>query len=145
MLDKGSTLYNHMVMESKSHDLPKPDLDAVFAALADPTRREILRGLAAGEASVKEIGALFTISQPAITKHLKVLERAGLIIRGAERQRRPARLNAAPMKEAVAWLEEFECFWGASFDRLDTLLEDLKAADARDTRMGKTDTRDADT
>ncbi len=101
-------------------------LDAVFSALADPTRRAILSRLAAGDASVNELRAPFAISQPAISKHLKVLERAGLIERSIARQRRPARLKAAPMAEAVRWLEDFKQFWASSFDQLDTLLEDLK-------------------
>ncbi|MBO6510258.1 MAG: winged helix-turn-helix transcriptional regulator [Roseibium sp.] len=105
------------------------DLNAVFAALADPTRRAILTRLAAGEASVNEIAAPFEMSQPAISKHLKVLERAGLVTRGADRQKRPAQLNAAPMKEAIAWLEEFKQFWSSSFDQLDELLEQLKNTD----------------
>lgn len=101
-------------------------LDAVFSALADPTRRAILSRLAAGAASVNELRAPFAMSQPAISKHLKVLERAGLIERSVARQRRPARLKAAPMAEAVRWLEEFKQFWSLSFDQLDTLLEELK-------------------
>lgn len=105
------------------------DLNAVFAALADPTRRAILTRLATGEASVNEIAAPFEMSQPAISKHLKVLERAGLVTRGADRQKRPAQLNAAPMKEAIAWLEEFKQFWSSSFDQLDELLEQLKNTD----------------
>ncbi|MBO6890793.1 MAG: winged helix-turn-helix transcriptional regulator [Roseibium sp.] len=106
------------------------DLNAVFAALADPTRRAILTRLATGEASVNEIAAPFEMSQPAISKHLKVLERAGLVTRGADRQKRPAQLNAAPMKEAIAWLEEFKQFWSSSFDQLDELLEQLKNTDS---------------
>ncbi|MEM7399434.1 MAG: metalloregulator ArsR/SmtB family transcription factor [Pseudomonadota bacterium] len=101
-------------------------LNAVFSALADPTRRAILSRLAAGDASVNELRVPFAMSQPAISKHLKVLERAGLIERGIAQQRRPARLKAAPMEEAVRWLEEFRQFWTSSFDQLDTLLEDLK-------------------
>ncbi|MDJ0513765.1 MAG: metalloregulator ArsR/SmtB family transcription factor [Methyloceanibacter sp.] len=101
-------------------------LNAVFAALADPTRRAILSRLASGDASVNELRAPFAMSQPAISKHLKVLERAGLIERGIAQQRRPARLKAAPMAEAVRWLEEFKRFWASSFDQLDALLEDLK-------------------
>ncbi|WP_299479951.1 metalloregulator ArsR/SmtB family transcription factor [uncultured Roseibium sp.] len=107
-------------------------LDAVFSALSDPTRRAILTRLAAGEASVNEIAEPFNMSQPAVSKHLKVLERAGLITRGADRQRRPARLNAGPMKDAVAWLEEFRKFWSTSFDQLDSLLEELKNTDKRE-------------
>lgn len=104
-----------------------PDLDHVFAALADPTRRGILSQLARGEASVNELAAPYEMSQPAISKHLKVLERAGLIERQADRQRRLARLSAAPMREAVNWLEEFRRFWTCSFDQLDQLLEDMKS------------------
>ncbi len=108
---------------------PSPGpLDAVFAALADPTRRAILSRLATGEASVNEIAAPFEMSQPAVSKHLKVLERAGLIERDVDRQRRPARLKAEPMAAAVRWLEEFSQFWSSSFDQLDDLLEDLKKA-----------------
>lgn len=113
-------------MEQTGYIRPEPSLDAIFAALSDPTRRAILTRLAAGEASVNEIAAPFDMSQPAVSKHLKVLERAGLIMRGADRQRRPAQLNAVPMKEAVAWLEEFRKFWSSSFDQLDTLLDELK-------------------
>ena len=104
------------------------NLDAVFAALADPTRRAILTRLAAGEASVNELAQPFDISQPAVSKHLKVLERAGLVDRDIDRQRRPARLKAEPMAAAVTWLEEFRQFWSVSFDQLDGLLEDLKKA-----------------
>ena len=102
------------------------DLDAVFAALADPTRRAILSRLAAGEASVNEIAAPFAMSQPAVSKHLKVLERAGLVERDVDKQRRPARLRPEPMAAAVSWLEEFRQFWSASFDQLDGLLEQMK-------------------
>ena len=102
-------------------------LDATFTALADPTRRAILARLAKGEATVGELGEPFDISQPAISKHLKVLERAGLVRRGIDRQRRPARLNAEPMAEAVEWMTEFRKFWEGSFDQLDDLLSDLKS------------------
>ena len=105
---------------------PSANLDAVFAALADPTRRAILAQLSTGEASVNEIASPFEMSQPAVSKHLKVLERAGLVTRAVDQQRRPARLNAAPMKDAVAWLEEFREFWAGSFDNLDVLLADLQ-------------------
>ena len=107
------------------------NLNAVFAALADPTRRAILSRLAAGEASVNEIAAPFAMSQPAVSKHLKVLERAGLVERDVDRQRRPARLKAEPMAAAVRWLEEFQRFWSSSFDQLDGLLERLKEAETR--------------
>ena len=109
-------------------------LDAVFAALADPTRRAILSRLATGEASVNELAAPFAMSQPAVSKHLKVLERAGLVERDVDRQRRPARLKAEPMAAAVGWLEEFRRFWSSSFDQLDDLLEELKQAETEGGR-----------
>ena len=101
-------------------------LDRAFAALADPTRRAIIARLAKGEASVMELAEPFAMSQPAISKHLKVLERAGLISRGRDAQRRPCRLEAAPFREVTDWLERFREIWEARFDRLDTLLEELK-------------------
>jgi DNA-binding transcriptional ArsR family regulator len=105
-----------------------PDrLDATFAALADPTRRAILARLASGEASVTELAGPFKMSQPAISKHLKVLERAGLISRSQDAQRRPRRLEAKPLAEATEWLETYRKFWEASFQRLDALLDELKA------------------
>jgi len=107
------------------------DLDAVFAALADPTRRAILSRLAGGEASVNELAAPFEISQPAVSRHLKVLEQAGLIERDVDKQRRPARLKAEPMAAAVRWLEEFRQFWSSSFDQLDGLLEELKNSEKK--------------
>lgn len=102
-------------------------LDATFAALANPTRRAILARLAEGEASVTELAEPFAMTQPAISKHLKVLERAGLISRGRDAQRRPRRLEAGPLAEASEWLEGYRRFWEARFERLDTLLEELKA------------------
>jgi DNA-binding transcriptional ArsR family regulator len=102
-------------------------LDVTFAALADPTRRAILARLAAGEASVTELAAPFDISQPAISKHLKVLERAGLISRGRDAQRRPRRLEARPLAEATEWLESYRRYWEGNFERLDAVLEGLKA------------------
>ena len=102
-------------------------LDATFAALADPTRRAILARLSEGEATVNELVAPFRLSQPAISKHLKVLERAGLISRGRDAQRRPCRLEAAPLAEADSWLEGYRKLWEANFDRLDTLLDEMKA------------------
>lgn len=102
-------------------------LDAVFAALAHPTRRAILARLAEGDASVLELAEPFDVSQPAISKHLKVLEVAGLISRGRDAQRRPCRLEAAPLAEATEWLERYRRFWEARFQRLDGLLEELKA------------------
>ncbi|MFI6290311.1 ArsR/SmtB family transcription factor [Nonomuraea sp. NPDC050790] len=101
-------------------------LDATFAALADPTRRAILARLRAGEASVRELAEPFAMSQPAISKHLKVLERAGLISRGRDAQRRPCRLEAQPLKEATDWLENYRDFWHESYQRLDDLLDELK-------------------
>ena len=118
-------------MEQNGYGSRAQDLDAVFSALADPTRRAILTRLAGGEASVNEIAAPFRMSQPAVSKHLKVLERAGLIEREIDRQRRPARLRAEPMAAAVSWLEEFRQFWSSSFDQLDDLLETLKSPDPK--------------
>ena len=101
-------------------------LNATFAALADPTRRAILARLAAGETSVSELAEPFEMSLPAISKHLKVLERAGLIARGREAQWRPCRLDAGPLKDANAWLETYRRFWEQSFDRLDQYLRKLQ-------------------
>jgi DNA-binding transcriptional ArsR family regulator len=109
-------------MELTGYTQQQPNLDAVFAALADPTRRAILSRLADGQASVNEIAAPFEISQPAVSKHLKVLERAGLIERDVEKQRRPAMLKAETMAAAVEWLSEFKEFWETSFDQLDDVL-----------------------
>ena len=106
-------------------------LDAIFAALADPTRRAIIARLAAGQASVNELAEPFAMSQPAISKHLKVLERAGLISRSRDAQRRPRRLEPKPLAEATEWLERYRKFWEASFQHLDALLEELKTAEAR--------------
>ncbi len=103
-------------------------LDATFAALADPTRRAILARLASGDASVTELAEPFAITQPAISKHLKVLMRAGLISRDRDAQRRLSRLEAKPLAEATQWLEQYRQFWDASFARLDNLLVELKAA-----------------
>ncbi len=104
----------------------QPNLDATFAALADPTRRAILARLAEGEASVNELAAPFDMSQPAISKHLKVLERAGLISRGKDAQRRPRRLEPEPLAAAGDWLERYRQILESSFDRLDLLLADLQ-------------------
>ncbi len=109
-------------------------LDATFAALADPTRRAILARLASGEASVAELAEPFAMSQPAISKHLKVLERAGLISRGRDAQRRPRRLEARPLAEANKWLERYRRFWEANYQRLDALLEELKATERKRKR-----------
>jgi DNA-binding transcriptional ArsR family regulator len=109
-------------------------LDATFAALADPTRRAILARLASGEASVMELAKPFRISQPAISKHLRVLERAGLISRGRDAQRRPRRLEAQPLAEASSWLERYRQFWGKRFQRLDALLEAMQASEKKARR-----------
>ncbi len=101
-------------------------LDAAFSALADPTRRAILGRLAAGELSVKELAVPFTMTPPAITKHLKVLERAGLISRGRDAQRRPCRLNAAPLGEVAAWVEQYRRHWEERLDRLDAYLQEIQ-------------------
>src|SRR5437762_3433347 len=112
-----------------------PDrLDATFAALADPTRRAILARLASGEASVMELAAPFAMSQPAISRHLKVLEQAGLISRGRDAQRRPRRLVAQPLADASRWLENYRQFWESSFQRLDVLLDEMKTKGKRPKR-----------
>jgi DNA-binding transcriptional ArsR family regulator len=105
---------------------PAERLDATFAALADPTRRAILARLATGEASVAELAAPFAMTQPAISKHLKVLEGAGLIVRDRDAQRRPSRLDARPLAEATQWLADYRQFWKSSFHKLDGLLDELK-------------------
>lgn len=104
-------------------------LDATFAALADPTRRAILARLASGEASVNDLAKPFHISQPAISKHLRVLERAGLISSARDAQRRPRRIEAQPLAEASDWLENYRKFWEGSFQKLDALLDELKTLD----------------
>jgi DNA-binding transcriptional ArsR family regulator len=119
--------------------MPADRLSTTFAALADPTRRAILARLSLGETSVSELAEPFDISLPAISKHLKVLERAGLIARGREAQWRPCRLEAGPMKEATGWLEHYRQFWEQSFDRLEDYLRQLKAREkvsARNIRPG---------
>jgi len=114
-------------------------LDAVFAALADPTRRAIVARLAEGEATVSELGAPFDMSQPAISKHLKVLERAGLITIGHDAQRRPRKLEAEPLVEAIDWIERYREVWEANYQRLDALLEELKAKPGVKKRKRKKD------
>ncbi len=112
-----------------------PDrLNATFAALADPTRRAILARLASGEASVTELAEPFEMSMPAISKHLKVLERAGLIARGREAQWRPCRLAAGPLKDAADWLEHYRRFWEQSFERLEDYLRELQTKGKRHGR-----------
>ena len=105
---------------------PTDTLDRTFAALADPTRRAILARLVAGEVSVTELAEPFAMSLPAVSKHLKVLERAGLIARSREAQWRPCRLEAGPLKDAADWLEHYRRFWEQSFDRLDDYLGELQ-------------------
>jgi DNA-binding transcriptional ArsR family regulator len=109
-------------------------LSAIFAALADPTRRAILARLAQGEASVKDLAKPFAISPPAVTKHLKVLQRAGLITQGRQAQWRPCRLEAAPLKDVADWLENYRRFWDESFQRLDNYLVELQAKEQQDDR-----------
>jgi len=101
-------------------------LDATFAALADPTRRAILARLALGEASVRQLAEPFEMTQPAVSKHLKVLERAGLVSRGRDAQRRPRRLEPRPLAEATQWLENYRQFWEGRFQHLDALLDEMK-------------------
>ena len=101
-------------------------LDRTFSALADPTRRAILARLASGETTVTELAAPFRMSLPAVSKHLKVLERAGLIARGRDRQRRPARLEAGPLREVAEWTSRYRRLWEESYERLDEYLEDLQ-------------------
>ena len=109
-------------------------LDATFAALADPTRRAILARLAQGEASVLELAEPFSLSQPAISKHLKVLERAGLVSQGRDAQRRPRRLEAKPLAEATAWLERYRQFWERRFEKLDAVLDELKSLEKKPSK-----------
>jgi DNA-binding transcriptional ArsR family regulator len=111
--------------------LPVEQLDLVFSALADPTRRAILARLAEGEATVNDLVAPFDLSQPTISKHLKVLERAGLVSRGREAQFRPVRLNAAPLEGAALWLGDYRRFWEESLDRLDVFVKELKRKEGR--------------
>lgn len=113
------------------NQLASERLDATFLALADPTRREILARLALGEASVTELAEPFAITQPAISKHLKILERAGLISVGQDAQRRPRRLEGKPLAEASAWIEQYRATWEASFERLDRLLDEMQRASSR--------------
>ena len=112
--------------------MPPNQLDATFAALADPTRRAILARLATGEACVNELAQPFAMSLPAVSKHLKVLERAGLISRGREAQWRPCRLEAGPLKEVSDWVENYRRFWDDSFDRLGDYLHELKTREKPD-------------
>jgi DNA-binding transcriptional ArsR family regulator len=112
-------------------------LSETFGALADPTRRAILARLASGEASVTDLASPFEMSMPAISKHLKVLERAGLIARGREAQWRPCRLQAGPLQDVAGWVEHYRRFWEESFDRLDVYLQELKAKNSRKKKKEK--------
>jgi DNA-binding transcriptional ArsR family regulator len=123
-----------MHMSSSSQRTAAAGLDATFAALADPTRRAILARLASGGASVTALAQPFSMSQPAISKHLKVLERAGLISRGRDAQRRPRRLEAAPLAEATEWLEGYRRFWEGTYQRLDAVLDELKTLEKKHGR-----------
>ena len=119
------------MMAATAEDL---ELDRTFAALADPTRRAILRRLASGEATVTELSTPFAMTQPAVSKHLKVLERAGLIERGRERQWRPARLQAEPLRAVAEWTLGYREFWEERYDRLDEYLEELQGQGPRNGR-----------
>lgn len=129
-------LYNREVMDTQQDPLSK-----TFAALADPTRRAILARLAQGEASVKDLAAPFDMSQPAISKHLRVLERAGLIEQGRQAQWRPRRLQAGPLREIASWVSQYRRHWEESFERLDTYLRDVQAKHQQE--HGDDDERDA--
>jgi DNA-binding transcriptional ArsR family regulator len=121
-------VHNQLVIELIGYGMrPSDRLDATFAALADPTRRAILARLVSGDASVTELAEPFAMSQPAISKHLKVLERAGLVSRGRDAQRRPCRIEVEPLVEANGWLERYRELWERRFRRLDALLDELKA------------------
>jgi DNA-binding transcriptional ArsR family regulator len=126
-------LSNRMAIKALASD----SLDSTFLALADPTRRAILARLALGEASVAELAEPFSISQPAVSKHLKILERAGLISAGQDAQRRPRRLEGRPLAEAGAWIEQYRAAWEASFQRLDRLLDDMQRTPPTSKRRRK--------
>jgi DNA-binding transcriptional ArsR family regulator len=130
-------VYYLQVMELSGYGLPSTQLDAVFTALADPTRRAILARLTTGEASVLQLAEPFAMSQPAISKHLKVLERAGLISRSRDAQRRPCRLEAQPLAEASRWIERYRERWESNFARLDVLLEQFQSDTTHPERAKK--------
>ena len=115
--------------------MPTNSLSVTFAALADPTRRAILARLTAGEASVTELAGPFRMSQPAVSKHLKVLEKAGLVARSRHAQWRPCRLEARPLRDAAAWVEQYRQFWEQKFDRLEAYLETVKQEDADERKQ----------
>lgn len=126
------TLHNNLVMKQISYgQADSSRMDLTFAALANPIRRAILERLATGEVSVSDLAAPFAMSQPAISRHLKVLEEAGLISTGSDAQRRPRKLEARPLAEVTEWLESYREFWETSFARLDDLLVELKTADSK--------------
>ena len=130
-----ASLHNIFVMNQFGYGpAASSRLDLTFAALANPTRRAILARLASGEASVNELAEPFSMTQPAISRHLKVLERAGLISSGSDAQRRPRKLEARPLAEATEWLERYREYWEASFVRLDGLLSELKATEKKRER-----------
>jgi len=134
-LDIGAVLNNHLAMEPIGYaERGSAGLDATFLALADPTRRAILARLALGEASVTELAAPFTMSQPAISKHLKVLERAGLVSVGQAAQRRPRRLDGDALQAAGVWIEQCRAQWEANYQRLDRLLAELQRTEQRKSR-----------
>ena len=131
-------LYNHIVMDMQQTD----PLSTTFAALADPTRRAILARLAQGETSVKDLAAPFDMSQPAISKHLRVLESAGLIEQGRQAQWRPRRLQAGPLREVADWVSQYRRHWEESFERLDTYLREV--GETQEQGHGEHDDSDAD-
>jgi DNA-binding transcriptional ArsR family regulator len=138
MLTSIVLFHNISLMEQSSYRRESSNrLDKTFAALANPTRRAILARLASGEVSVNELAEPFSMSQPAISRHLKVLERAGLISTGSDAQRRPRKLEASPLAEATEWLENYREYWKASFARLDGLLSELKTSQAKRGRLAK--------
>ena len=132
------TVRNSLIMQVSGYAQAESDrLDAVFSALADPTRRAILARLSTGDATVAQLTAPFDMTQPAISRHLKVLEKAGLISRGKDAQRRPSRLEAQPLAEANGYLERYREHWERSFNELDDVLEELKGNEAKKPRRKK--------
>jgi DNA-binding transcriptional ArsR family regulator len=117
--------------------MPTDHLSTTFAALADPTRRAILARLASGDCSVTELAEPFEMSMPAVSKHLRVLERAGLITRSREAQRRPCRIKAAPLKDVAAWAEQYRHIWEQRFDRLDAYLQELQTKETKEKKHGR--------
>ena len=129
-------LTSELINEEVKYDMAPDHLTTTFAALADPTRRAILGRLSAGEATVTELAEPFAMSLPAVSKHLKVLEHAGLITRGRDAQWRPCRLDQEPLKEVSDWLENYRQFWEESFDRLDEYLSELQRKEKNNGRTG---------